>query len=149
MNNLIPYVIDKTLEKKEFNPNMIYESLLRETDISENNAKKVMEEVARKLVVMSKSIKNITSPMIREITNVTLLQFGLEEERLRYTRIGFPFNDLLLLFTGHPAYYSENKINEEIINHVRNEFYNVIDIIKKLIKNKGNINSSLPIIKKS
>jgi len=122
MINLIPYIIDKTLEKKKFNPILIYESLLRETDISENDAKETTKQVTR--ILIGADLKIITSPMIREITNTVLLQKGLEIIRLQYTRIGFPYFDLSERFKG-----KENS-SDEIIKHVKNEYENVSNLIK-------------------
>ena len=51
--------------------------------------------------------------------NVQLLKNGLEQERLQYTRIGFPFYDLKELFK------KSNKtefLTTEILNRVVTEF---------------------------
>lgn len=130
MKDIIPFVIDKTLKKNEFNPNLIYESLLKETNISEENAEKITKQVTRNIISMSSNIKHITSPMIREITNATLLQYGLEEERLRYTRIGFPYYDLEKLVKNN----NKSETDVKILEHIGSEFSNVdklIEIIKK------------------
>ncbi len=121
MKQLTPFVIDKTLEKKEFNSNLIYKSILRETDISKENAKKVVEEDVRKIIAMSSNEKYVTSPMIREITNTTFLQYGLEKERLQYTRIGFPRHDLKKLIENNNI----PETNIKILKHIKNEFFNV------------------------
>lgn len=123
MIDLIPFIIDKTLEKKKFNPTLIYESLLRETDISKNDANDTTKQVVRLLI--GADLKIVTSPMIREITNTVLLQKGLEIIRLQYTRIGFPYFDLTERFKE-----KENS-SEEIVKHVKSEYENVSDLIKK------------------
>lgn len=135
--DIIPFVIDKTLKKNEFNPNLIYESLLKETNISEENAVKVTKQVARSIISMSSNVKHITSPMIREIVNATLLQYGLEEERLKYTRIGFPYYDLEKLVKNN----NKSETDIKILKHIKNEFFNVEKIIK--IINESKIMSSL------
>ena len=132
MKELIPFVIDKTLKKKKFDPNLIHESLLKETSISEENAKKVVKQVTRNIISMSSNIKHITSPMIREITNATLLQYGLEEERLRYTRIGFPYYDLEKLVKNN----NKSETDVKILEHIISEFFNVKKIIKIIKKSK-------------
>jgi len=132
MEKLIPFVINKTLEKKEFDPNLIYESLLKETDVSEENAKKVVKEVVRKIISMGTNIKHITSPMIREITNVTLLQYGLEKERLKYTRIGFPYYDLEKIVENN----NQLETDAKILKHIKSEFSNVEKLIKIIEKPK-------------
>lgn len=124
MIDLIPFVIDKSLEKKRFNPTLIYKSLLRETNISENDAKDTMKQVVR--VLVGADLKIVTSPMIREITNTVLLQKGLEIIRLQYTRIGFPFFDLTEKFK------EKTNSSDEIIKHIKNEYKNVSNLIKTI-----------------
>lgn len=97
-----------------------------------------MKEVVRYTISMSSNIKYITSPMIREVVNATLLQFGFEKERLQYTRIGFPFYDLTCLFVGKPIYYSKKNINDKMNKHIRKEYYDVLDIIKKIRSGENN-----------
>ena len=141
--DLIPEVMDKTLKKSKFDGNLVYKSLLKETDISETNAQKVVTEVIRKIISMCSLITQITSPMIREIVNVTLLQLGLEKERLQYTRIGFPRYDLKKLIDNN----NHSETNEKILLHIINEFSNVEKLIKLIEKPK--IISSLEYAKKS
>ena len=142
MKDIIPFVIDKTLKKNEFNPDLIYESLLTETNISKENAEKITRQVTRNIISMSSNIKHITSPMIREITNATLLQYGLEEERLRYTRIGFPYYDLEKLIKNN----NKSETDIKILKHIKSEFSNVEKIIK--IINKSELMNSLEYTKK-
>jgi len=132
MKQLIPPIIDKTLEKKEFDGNLIYESLLKETCISKENAKKITTEIIRRIIGISSLIPYLTSPMIREIANVTLLQYGLTEERLDYTRIGFPRYDLKKIYENN----NKPKTDIKILEHIRNEFSNVEDLINTIKKQK-------------
>ncbi len=81
-----------------FNPRFIYESLVKETNISKVNAQKVTENVTRFLIAAH--LEFITAPLIREVVNTHLLKMGLEQERLQYTRIGLPFFDLDEIFTN-------------------------------------------------
>ena len=141
--DLIPDVMDKTLKKSKFDGNLVYKSLLKETDISEINAKKVVTEVIRKIVGMCSIISIITSPMIREIVNVTLLQLGLEKERLKYTRIGFPRYDLKKIIDNNNTPETDTKIT----THIRTEYSNVEKLIKLVEKPK--IMDSLEYTKKS
>ena len=129
MENLTPYVINKTLKKKKFDANLIFESLIKETSISESNAEKVVTDVSRKIIAISSLIPYLTAPMIREFVNVSLLQFGFIEERRKYTRIGFPRYDLNII------YKNNNKFEADIIvaKHVRIEYY---DVEKLKINNK-------------
>lgn len=127
MNNLFPEIIDKTLMTKKFDHRRIYESLLEETDLAEDQANHVMIETCRFIVQVSSKIKIMTSPMIREIVNVILLKNGFEKARLKYTRIGLPFHDI----THLPSTYN-------ITTHVLEEYKNVQDIIIKLEKENKN-----------
>ena len=128
----VPFVIDKTLKRKEFDPNLIYKSLRKETNISEENAKKITKDITRKIIGISSLIPYLTSPMIREVTNTTLLQYGLTEERLQYTRIGFPRYDLKKIFENN----NKPETDIKIVKHIRNEFYNVEELIKAIKKQK-------------
>jgi len=132
INKLIPLVIDKTLKKKEFEPTKIYNSLLKETDISDADANKVVREVVRKIVAMSSFIEHLTSPMIREITNTTFLQLGFEEERPQYTRIGIPRYDLKEIYKNN----SKHDADIIVAKHIRTEYSNVDDLIKLIRESK-------------
>ncbi|MFX1375165.1 MAG: hypothetical protein ACFFA0_05080 [Promethearchaeota archaeon] len=107
-----------------FVPGFIYQSLLRETGISKNNAKKVTEQVLRFLI--SAKLKLITAPLIREVVNVHLLKLGFEKERLQYTRIGLPFYDLQQLFKN---LRSKSQIYSKILKWVVSEYNAVEDLI--------------------
>jgi anaerobic ribonucleoside-triphosphate reductase len=135
MERYIPFVIDKTLKKTTFNPVLIHKSLLEETSISKVNSKLVTEKVVRMLINLSNHIKIITAPMIREIVNVVLLEHGLEIERLQYTRIGFPLHDLTHLFSKENILLESMAIDMILASHVRIEYQNVLNVIKKLREN--------------
>ncbi|MFX1388657.1 MAG: hypothetical protein ACFE9Z_01170 [Promethearchaeota archaeon] len=108
-----------------FHPGFIYQSLLKETNISKINAKKITEEVLRFLV--SANLNLITAPLIREVVNVHLLKNGFEKERLQYTRIGLPVYDLNNIFTEK----SESKeVVSGIMNWVISEYHDVNKLIK-------------------
>jgi len=148
IKKFIPPVIDKTLKEKEFDGNLIYESLLRETNISKENAKKTTKDVIRKIIAISSLIPYFTSPMIREITNTTLLQYGFTEERLQYTRIGFPMYDLKRIFENS----NKPETDAKILEHIKNEFSNVEDLInaikKQKLEKKPKLMSSLEYLEK-
>ncbi len=109
-----------------FNPDLIYRSLLKETSISETNATQITKEVIQFLI--SAHLNIITAPLIREVTNIYLLKRGLEKERLQYTRIGLPFYDLHEKFQN-PA--DNRHIISDIINWVITEYHAVNKLIKK------------------
>lgn len=108
-----------------FVPGFIYQSLLKETDLSKIDAKKVTEHVVRFLI--SANLKLITAPLIREVVNVQLLKLGFEKDRLQYTRIGLPFYDLKELSN---TVNDEEKRHTKIIEWITSEFKAVDDLIK-------------------
>ncbi|MFX0040775.1 MAG: hypothetical protein ACFFCY_01365 [Promethearchaeota archaeon] len=109
-----------------FHPGFIYQSLLKETNISKLNAKKITGQVVRFLVTTNLNL--ITAPLIREVVNVYLLKNGFEKERLQYTRIGLPVYDLDLIFNEKIA---SKDVISEIMNWVITEFHEVHKLIKK------------------
>jgi anaerobic ribonucleoside-triphosphate reductase len=80
------------VKKKRFEPIRIYNSLRKETELSEQDAEKITLDVFR--FVTSSNLKILTAPLIRELVSYSLLRFGFEIARLQNTRIGFPYNDL-------------------------------------------------------
>ena len=108
-----------------FVPGFIYQSLLKETDLSKIDAKKVTEHVVRFLI--SANLKLINAPLIREVVNVQLLKLGFEKDRLQYTRIGLPFYDLKEL---SKTVKDEEKRHTKIIEWITSEFKAVDDLIK-------------------
>ena len=80
------------VKKKKFEPIRIYNSLRKETELSEQDAEKITLDVFR--FVTSSNLKILTAPLIRELVSYSLLRFGFEIARLQNTRIGFPYNDL-------------------------------------------------------
>jgi anaerobic ribonucleoside-triphosphate reductase len=80
------------VKKNKFDPNRIYHTLLRETELPEKDAEKVTIDVFR--FITSSNLKILTAPLIRELVSYTLSKFGYEIARLKNTRIGFPYKDL-------------------------------------------------------
>src|SRR3989339_393989 len=70
----------------------IVDALVRETDLSPDIAGIIGHEVERQ--ISSLKIKMITSPLIRELVDVKLLEYGLEEARRKHTRLGLPLYDV-------------------------------------------------------
>ncbi len=95
--NSLPEVLYKDkisgiVKKDKFDPDRIYVSLLKETDLSEQDAEKITLDVFR--FITSSNLKILTAPLIRELVSYTLSKFGFEIARLQNTRIGFPYKDL-------------------------------------------------------
>jgi len=119
------------VKKDKFDPNRIYLSLLKETELSKQDAEKITLEVFR--FITSSNLKILTAPLIRELVSYTLLKFGFEIARLQNTRIGFPYKDL------------EEKIAEcGDINELKEFIYSGViyefNEVKKLIEGSNNSN---------
>jgi len=70
----------------------IVDALLRETTINKDMAEKIALEVEE--TIKKSRVKFITGPLIREIVNEKLIEYGLEEERKQHTRLGMPIYDV-------------------------------------------------------
>ena len=70
----------------------IVEALVRETGIHPEIAGIIAIEVEKQLRAMS--VKNITAPLIRELVDVKLLEYGQEDARRKHTRLGVPVYDV-------------------------------------------------------
>ncbi|MEM3492741.1 MAG: anaerobic ribonucleoside-triphosphate reductase [Thermoplasmata archaeon] len=82
-------------EIKEWNKEKIYEALMRETTISADAAMIVAKEVDK--MIKNIGVEVITAPLIREITNVKLIEYGLEKVRRQHTRLGVPIYDVKMI----------------------------------------------------
>ncbi len=117
------------VKKNKFEPNRIYDRLIKETSLSEKDAEKVTLDVFR--FIASSNLKILTAPLIRELVSYTLSKFGFEIARLQNTRIGFPYSDL------------EEKIDEcQDVNELKEFIYqgvvNEFNEVKKLIEASDN-----------
>ncbi|MEM3412123.1 MAG: anaerobic ribonucleoside-triphosphate reductase [archaeon] len=89
------YVQTSSLTYEEFDPMKIVNSLMIETGLDEKTAKEIAKEVER--FIKTSKIENVTSALIRELTNVKLLERGLEEYYRMYVRVGMPVYDITSL----------------------------------------------------
>jgi ribonucleoside-triphosphate reductase len=78
-------------EIKKWDRNRIYEALIRETAISEDAAAIVAREVEK--LIASLELDFVTAPLIRELTNAKLVEYGLAKIRRQHTRLGVPLYD--------------------------------------------------------
>jgi len=117
--------------KDKFDPNRIFNSLLKETDLSEEDAQKITLDVFR--FITSSNLKILTAPLIRELVSYTLSKHGLEIARLKNTRIGFPYKDLEEKIA---ECHDEAELKEFIYKGVIYEFKEV----RKLIEGSDNSN---------
>jgi ribonucleoside-triphosphate reductase (formate) len=78
-------------ELKKWDRAKIYDALMRETTISEDAAAIVSREVEK--MISELEIDVITAPLIRELTNAKLVEYGLSKIRKQHTRLGVPLYD--------------------------------------------------------
>jgi len=78
-------------EIKKWDRNRIYEALIRETTISEDAAAIVAREVEK--LISELELDFVTAPLIRELTNAKLVEYGLAKVRRQHTRLGVPLYD--------------------------------------------------------
>lgn len=78
-------------ELKKWDRVKIYDALMRETTISEDAASIVAREVEK--MVSELEIEFVTAPLIRELTNAKLVEYGLSKIRKQHTRLGVPLYD--------------------------------------------------------
>ncbi len=99
---------------ESFDKKRIIESLITETKLDAELAKKIAQEVEKELIRMK--LDYVTAPLIREIVNVKLLAEGLENTRARYTRLGMPVYDVHLLLEHSPEYANGRQYNPELVH---------------------------------
>lgn len=75
----------------------IVDALCRETGLSRNIAGILAREVEEEII--ASKIRTLTAPLIREMVNAKLVEYGFEEERRRHTRLGMPFYDVRRVVT--------------------------------------------------
>lgn len=84
----------------------IVEALMKETGLASEMANIIGVEVEKQ--IKSLNIDVITSPLIRELVDVKLLEYGLEDARRRHTRLGTPIFDVLNII------FNRNKENANV-----------------------------------
>ena len=78
-------------EIKKWDRSRIFDALMRETTISEDAASIVAREVEK--LIMELELDFVTAPLIRELTNAKLVEYGLAKVRRQHTRLGVPLYD--------------------------------------------------------
>ncbi|UCC13011.1 MAG: anaerobic ribonucleoside-triphosphate reductase [candidate division WOR-3 bacterium] len=78
----------------------ITDALQNETGLDLQTAEKIAEETED--TILNSNVHLISSSLIREIVNVALIERGLENSRLRHTRLGVPLYDAekIILFAN-------------------------------------------------
>lgn len=84
----------------------IVEALIRETNIDHDMAEVIGAEVEEQIKALK--LRTVTSPLVRELVDVKLLEHGLEEARRRHTRLGSPLYDVKQII------FNQNKENANV-----------------------------------
>jgi ribonucleoside-triphosphate reductase (formate) len=84
----------------------IVAALIRETNIDQELADVIGQEVEDQ--IKSLNLRTVTSPLVRELVDVKLLEHGLEEARRRHTRLGSPLYDVKQII------FNQNKENANV-----------------------------------
>lgn len=106
---------DGSLES--FNPNKIYESIVKETGCFGENINNIVNQV--QLTIENANIPIITGPLIREITNSKFIEHGLFDCQRKYTRVGLPVYDARLIDLGWGKGDNANLQNNAETGHKR------------------------------
>jgi len=93
-------------EIRKWDKKKIYDALLRETDIHPDAANIIAREVEK--LIANLEIDVLTAPLIRELTNAKLIEYGLERVRKQHTRLGVP------LYDARKIIISPNKENANV-----------------------------------
>lgn len=110
------YVRTSVQTFERFDRSKISKSLVREAEIDENMAEQIAFEVEH--FIRTANLDYVSSSLIREITNVKLLQHGLEEARKLYTRVGMPVWDVTQLIEVGIKENANLQYNPETIHKV-------------------------------
>jgi anaerobic ribonucleoside-triphosphate reductase len=112
-----------------FNSRKIVDSLVKETKVDYSFAEVIAREVEKELGRMR--LNYVTSPLIREIVTVKLLEHGMESVRARYTRLGMPVYDVKKLLeegSREIQQYSPEAIHKVMSDQITRE-YSLINIL--------------------
>ena len=113
--DLLPKVFRTEGDMVDFDPSKIFNSIISETHMKEDDAKHITELVVRRII--SSGIKFLSGPHIREIVCSILSEQHFEEERKLYTRIGMPLMDYEELLEKGFKSEKHKIINPEKIHH--------------------------------
>lgn len=113
--DLLPKVFRTEGDMAEFDPSKIFNSIIKETKMSEEDANHITELVVRRII--SSGIKFLSGPHIREIVCSMLSENHFEQERKLYTRIGMPLMDYEEILEKGRKPLTEELINPEKVHH--------------------------------
>ncbi|TFF85856.1 MAG: hypothetical protein EU517_01175, partial [Promethearchaeota archaeon] len=113
--HLLPKVFRSEGDVVDFDASKIFDSIMTETGMTEDEARNVTELVVRRII--SSGIKFLSGPHIREIVCSILSENHYERERKLYTRIGMPLMDYEEILERVGKNNDNNIINPEKIHH--------------------------------
>lgn len=113
--DLLPKVFRTEGDVVDFEPTKIFTSIVTETNMNEEDARKVTELVVRRII--SSGMKFLSGPHIREIVCSILSENHYEQERKLYTRIGMPLMDYEEILEKGISNGSGRTLNPEKIHH--------------------------------
>jgi anaerobic ribonucleoside-triphosphate reductase len=82
---------------ENWNRRKIVDALIRETYVDPDTAEKISLEVEQQ--IFRAGTKVLTAPLVRELVDAKLIEFGLESARRMHTRLGMPLYDVEQLIT--------------------------------------------------
>jgi len=108
-----------------WNRQRIVDALVRETYIDLETAERISREVED--LIRRSHIKLVTAPLIRELVDAKLIEYGLEKARRMHTRLGMPLYDVDQLIL-HPnrenanVPHSPEATNLTLAEHIKKEY---------------------------
>lgn len=114
-----------------FDLSKIANTLVEETGASQETAFKIASDVWKELKKLN--VEYLTAPMIREMVNSKLIEYGLEDIRSNYTRLGIPvYNITSLIENGNRDNANMVHNPETIHKHVADEALKQYALLKML-----------------
>lgn len=98
----------------DFNINRIKDSLLKETELTNEVADKIACDTA--VHIKALNLDFLSAPLIREFVCVSLLENNLEKARAMYTRLGLPLHDVARLIRAGDKENANLQHNPETIH---------------------------------
>ena len=139
--NLLPKVKTSKGIEEDYDPNKIIQTLIKETGLDYESSLRIAEDVSRKLI--SRNVTFLTSPLIREMVNSLLIEYGFEEERKKHTRLGVPLYDFSKkyktvneskesneIFSSIESFLNKENCKDKIYKQIKREYKSLINFNK-------------------
>ncbi len=101
----------------------IISALIQETGLPSNIAQSISHEVEEQIIYSK--IRTLTAPLIREMVNAKLIEYGFEKERNMHSRLGVP------LYDAHRIIVNPNKENANVPHNPEATNMTLAESIKK------------------